>query len=248
MLLENKIVVITGNPYGIGRESAALFAHEGARVVCIDDSRDGWTSSDAAATDAPHFMADVSDTKAVAAVVAKCGSLLDRVDILFNLAGRTIKQRFEATTEETWNRMIARNLTAAFLCSQQFLPLMKKSPGGAIINHASIDGFLGNPSLAAYSAGKGGVIPLTHVMAHDLGKYGIRVNCISTGGIRDDETAERPEDAARVRVTPLQRTGSPEDVARVALFLACEWSAYVNGANIVVDGGRTGVTQGCYDE
>jgi NAD(P)-dependent dehydrogenase (short-subunit alcohol dehydrogenase family) len=248
MLLKDKIAVITGNPYGIGRVSAALFAREGARVVCIDDSRDGWTSGDAVATDAPHFIADVSDTNSVAEIAAKCGSMLDRVDILFNLAGRTIKQHFESTTEETWNTMIARNLTAAFVCSRKFLPLMKKSSGGAIINHASIDGFLGNPSLAAYSAGKGGVIPLTHVMAHDLAKYRIRVNCISTGGIRSIDSAPRPEDAARVRVTPLGRTGTPEDVARVALFLACEWSSYVNGANIVVDGGRTGVTQGCYED
>ena len=246
MLLQNKIAVITGNPYGIGRVSAALFAREGAKVVCIDDRTDGWGSGDAATEGAPHFMADVSDTKAVGRVVAECKRTLERVDILFNLAGRAVKQRFETTTEETWQQMIARNLTAAFVCSQQFLPLMKKAHGAAIINHASIDGFLGNPSLAAYSAGKGGVIPLTHVMAHDLGRYGIRVNCISTGGIRDGES--RPEDAARVRVTPLGRTGTPEDVAHVALFLACEGSSYVNGANIVVDGGRTTITQGCYED
>jgi 3-oxoacyl-[acyl-carrier protein] reductase len=123
---------------------------------------------------------------------------------------------------------------------------MKKARSGSIINHASIDAFLGNPSLAAYSAGKGGVIPLTHVMAHDLAKHGLRVNCISTGGIRDGSS--RPEDAARVRVTPLSRMGSPEDVARVALFLASELSSYVNGANIVVDGGRTAITQGCYED
>jgi NAD(P)-dependent dehydrogenase (short-subunit alcohol dehydrogenase family) len=246
MLLENKIAVITGNPFGIGRASAALFAREGARTVCIDDSRDGWASGDASTTDAPHFVADVSDSKAVAAIVGECARMLDRVDILFNLAGRTVKQRFETTTEETWKQMIGRNLTAAFICSQQFLLLMKKASGGAIINHASIDGFLGNPSLAAYSAGKGGVIPLTHVMAHDLGQYGIRVNCISTGGIRDGIV--RPVDAARIRVTPLRRTGTPEDVARVALFLACDLSSFVNGANIVVDGGRTTITQGCYED
>ena len=243
LLLENKTAVITGNPYGIGRVSAALFAREGARVICIDDRNDGWTSEAP-----PHFLADVSDSKALSAVVTECERTLDRVDILFNLAGRAVKQRFEETTEGTWQEMIGRNLTAAFICSQQLLPLMKKSSGGAIINHASIDGFLGNPSLAAYSAGKGGVIPLTHVMAHDLGRYGIRVNCISTGGIRDGEGAARPEDAARVRVTPLGRTGTPEDVARVALFLACELSSYVNGANIVVDGGRTTITQGCYED
>lgn len=241
MLLDNKIAVITGNPYGIGRETAALFAREGARVVTIDDSADGWGTDSR-----PDFVADVSDANAVAAVVAQCAKSVDRVDVLFNLAGRAVKQSFENTTEATWNRMIARNLSAAFVCSQQFLPLMKTAAGAAIINHASIDGFLGNPSLAAYSAGKGGVIPLTHVMAHDLGKYGIRVNAISTGGIRDGTS--RAEDAARVQVTPLRRTGTPHDVAGVALFLASGLSAYVNGANIVVDGGRTTITQGCYED
>jgi len=246
LLLENKIVVITGNPYGIGRVSAALFAAEGAQVVCIDDSRAGWAPTGASASALPQFIADVSDRQAVAAVVSACERTLERVDVLFNLAGRAVKQSFENTTEATWNEMIGRNLSAAFVCSREFLPLMKKAPGGSIINHASIDGFLGNPSLAAYSAGKGGVIPLTHVMAHELGKYRLRVNCISTGGIRDGSA--RPEDAARVRVTPLSRMGTPEDVARVALFLACELSSYVNGANIVVDGGRTAITQGCYDD
>ena len=241
MLLDDKIAVITGNPYGIGRVTRALFEREGARVITIDDSADGW------GTDArPDFIADVTDAKAVAAIVAECSRTVDRVDVLFNLAGRAVKQSFENTTEATWNQMIARNLSAAFICSQQFLPLLKNASGASIINHASIDGFLGNPSLAAYSAGKGGVIPLTHVMAHDLGKYGIRVNAISTGGIRDG--AARAEDTARVRVTPLGRTGTPDDVAGVALFLASDLSAYVNGANIVADGGRTTITQGCYED
>jgi NAD(P)-dependent dehydrogenase (short-subunit alcohol dehydrogenase family) len=247
LLLQNRTVVITGNPYGIGRVAAALFAAEGARIVCIDDSRHGWGSSAGARTEQwPHFVADVSDPDAVAAVVSACERMLERVDVLFNLPGRAVKQSFEATTDATWKEMIGRNLSAAFICSRQFLPLMKKSPGGSIINHASIDGLLGNPSLAAYSAGKGGLIPLTHVMAHELGKYGLRVNCISTGGIRDADV--RPDDACRVRVTPLSRMGAPEDVARVALFLASDLSSYVNGANIVVDGGRSTITQGCYED
>jgi len=246
MLLENKIAVITGNPYGIGRECAALFAREGARVVAIDDSRLGWSVDGASESAMPHFLADVSDVDAVAAIVGECEKTIARVDVLFNLAGRAVKQCFESTTDATWSQMIGRNLSAAFVCSQKFLPLMKRASNGIIINHASIDGFLGNPSLAAYSAAKGGVIPLTHVMAHDLGKYGIRVNCISTGGIRDG--ASRPDDASRIRVTPLGRTGTPQDVARVALFLASELSTYVNGANIVVDGGRTSITQGCYED
>lgn len=245
MLLENKIAVITGNPYGIGRASAALFEREGARVITIDDGKEGWANGSPTGA-APHFLADVADPDAVANVVAQCAKTVERVDILFNLAGRAVKQSFEKTTAATWNQMIARNLSAAFVCSQQFLPLMKNAPAGVIINHASIDGFLGNPSLAAYSAAKGGVIPLTHVMAHDLGKYGIRVNSISTGGIRDG--AARPEDTSRVGVTPLRRTGTPHDVAGVALFLASALSSYVNGADIVVDGGRTTITQGCYED
>jgi 3-oxoacyl-[acyl-carrier protein] reductase len=121
---------------------------------------------------------------------------------------------------------------------------MKRARRGVIVNHASIDAALGNPAVAAYSAAKGGLLPLTHVMAHDLARYGIRVNCISTGAIRDGRP--RPDDSAKVALTPAGRTGTPDDVAHVALFLACDWASYVNGANIVVDGGRTGITQGCY--
>lgn len=245
MLLAGKIAVITGNPYGIGRASAQLFRREGAQVVCIDDSAEGWGAGDAPAA-GPDHLADVSDPHAVERVVALCEAVLPRVDILFNLAGRAIRQTFEATTQDTWEAMIARNLGGAFFCSQRFLPLLKRSQAASIIHHASIDGLFGNPSVAAYSAGKGGLLPLTHVMAHDLGKYGIRVNCISTGAIRDG--APRPEDAARIRVTPLQRTGTPNDVAQVAMFLASDGAAYVNAANIVVDGGRTGITQGCFGD
>lgn len=239
VLLNNKIAVITGNPYGIGRVSAALFAEEGAIVICIDDSRDGWGPAGASDEGLPHFLADVSDAKALASVVAECGKAIDRIDILFNLAGRTVMQRFETTTDEAWAQMIGRNLTAAFLCSRQFLPLMKKIGSGAIINHALIDGLLGNPSLAAYSASKGGIIPLTHVMAHELSQY----------GIRDGAGAARPGDASLASGS-LRRaaSGRRRTLRTFPLFLASGLSSYVNGANIVVDGGRTSITQGCYED
>jgi NAD(P)-dependent dehydrogenase (short-subunit alcohol dehydrogenase family) len=238
MTLQGRTVVITGNPYGIGRVAAQLFTSEGATVVCMDDSRDHWDSN------APDFLLDVADPAQVEAVVPQCAQRLGKVDILFNLAGRVLAQRFEDTTVETWNTMIARNLSAAFVCSQRFLPLLKRSEHGVILNHGSIDGLLGNPSVAAYSAAKGGIVSLTHVMAHDLAQYGIRVNCISTGGIRDGET--RAKDAGLVALTPSARTGTPQDVAHVAAFLCSDAASYVNGANIVVDGGRTTITQGCY--
>jgi len=243
MLLKGRTAVVTGNPYGIGRATADLFTREGARVFCIDDGRDGWDEGQGPDGTRPDLVADVADVAAIDSAARQVERELGQVDILFNLAGRAARHTFETTTPEVWHEMVSRNLTAAFLCSQRFLPLMRKHAGGSIIHHASIDGFLGNPALAAYSAAKGGLIPLTHVMAHDLGKYGIRVNCISTGGIR--EGAPRPVDATLAALTPTGRLGTPEDVARAALYLASDWAGYVNGVNLVLDGGRTTITQGC---
>ncbi|MBI4192645.1 MAG: SDR family oxidoreductase [Betaproteobacteria bacterium] len=249
MMLKDKVAVITGAASGIGQATAILFAREGASVICIDD-KPGRETVDLIRQeklDASCYHADVANSEQVQAVARECEKAFGKVDILFNNAGRSLKQAFEATTEETWAEMLGINLTGAFLCSKYFLPLMKKAGTGSIINHASVDAFLGNPAIAAYAAAKGGLIPLTHVMAHDLGKYNIRVNCLSTGGIRSAMTA--PLGAAyqsRISVTPLQRMGTPEEVAYVALFLASDWSSFVNGANLVVDGGRTTITQGTY--
>ena len=253
MLFKGKIAVIAGDAYGIGVATAALFAAEGAHVVLIDDKagmqRESARTVRAGEFDIAYHHADVTDAAQVQAVAKACEKSLARVDILFNIAGRgAIKQSFEHTTRETWDTMLKRNLTSAFLCAQAFLPLMKRAGAGAIINHASIDGFLGNPSIAAYSAAKGGVLPLTHVMAHDLAKYHIRVNSISTGGIRASTAATATIDKARVAVTPSGRMGMAQDVAPVALFLASDAAAYVNGANIVVDGGRSVTTHGCYED
>ena len=250
MLLKDRIAVIAGDAYGVGHVAAALFASEGASVFCIDDNAglENARTLRIGELDVPYRHADLSQAVQVRAVASECEQILPKVDILFNVAGRTLQAHFEETSEATWEAMIGRNLSSGFLCSKYFLPLMKRAGAGSIINHASIDAFLGNPSLAAYSAAKGGVLPLTHVMAHDLAKYRIRVNSISTGGIRGTAAAATPRDEARTAVTPLQRMGTAADVAHVALFLASDWSAYMNGANLVVDGGRTAITQGCYDD
>ena len=237
-----QIVVIAGNAYNIGAETARLFAAQGAQVVLIDHLL--------VTQSAMRFMkADLTSVMAIQDVARNCESELSHVNVLFNVAGsNVIRQSFEHTTEDTWSTMIARNLSSAFWCSKYFLPLLKKAGGASIINHASIDGYLGNPSIAAYSAAKGGVLPLTHVMAHDLAKYNIRVNSISTGGIRPTPAPGSRADEARIAVTPSARMGTPQDVAPVAMFLASAGASYVNGANIVVDGGRTVTTHGCYTD
>lgn len=254
MLLKDKIAVIAGDAYGIGQATAQLFMQEGARVVLIDD-RAGtpqMTALRVGAREAGYVHADVTNADEVKRAVAACEKQFDRVHVLFNVAGRSpIRESFEHTSEASWAAMLDRNLNFAFWCAKYFLPLMKKAGAGAIVNHASIDAILGNPGIAAYSAAKGGVLPLTHVMAHDLAKYHIRVNSIATGGIRrpgaPDATVARQEQA-RMAVTPAARMGTAQDVAKVALFLASDMSSYVNGANIVVDGGRTATTHGCYND
>lgn len=251
-LLADKTAVITGAAQGIGQATALLFARHGASLICIDQKSMDQTLAQLRAEhfDATCYLADVSQSAEVIAIVHECEKSFSKVDVLFNNAGSVKPQTFEETTEDTWSEMVGVNMSSAFLCAKYFLPLMKKSVAGAIIHHGSVDGTLGNASIAAYSAAKGGLLPLTHVMAHDLGKYKIRVNCISSGGI----VTQRNEKAvgsgvagqSRIAVTPLKRRGTAEEVAYVALFLAADWSSYVNGANIVVDGGRTGITPGTF--
>jgi NAD(P)-dependent dehydrogenase (short-subunit alcohol dehydrogenase family) len=250
MSFKGKTAVIAGDAWGLGHVTAGMFAREGAEVICIDDHPD---LKDARVLrldgfELQHFHADVTDAGQVQAVASALGKTLAKVDILLNVAGGTpLRQTFEKTTRETWDAMIRRNLTSAYLCSHAFLPLMKKAGSGSIIHHGSIDGVLGNPAIFAYSAGKGGLLPLTHVMAHDLGKYNIRVNCISSAGPRKSATPVTSADKSRIAFTPLGRQCTLQDVAPVVLFLASDAAAYVSGANIVVDGGRTATTQGCYE-
>jgi NAD(P)-dependent dehydrogenase (short-subunit alcohol dehydrogenase family) len=251
MLLKDKIAVIAGDAYGVGKAAALLFMREGAQVLLIDDlaaPRDA-TSLCIGAQEVPFVHADVTQSAEVQRAVAACERRYDKVHVLFNVAGRNpIRQSFENTTEDSWQAMLGRNLNFVFYCAKYFLPLMKRAEAGAIVNHASIDAILGNPGIAAYSSAKGGVLPLTHVMAHDLAKYHIRVNSIATGGIRTPGAAITEQEKARMTVTPAARMGTPEEVANVALFLASEMSSYVNGANIVMDGGRTATTHGCYND
>lgn len=251
MLLEGKTAVIAGDAYGVGQAAARLFMREGAKVLLVDDQAGPATATSLKVdgTDVPFVHADVTDAAQVQAVALTCAERLGHVHVLFSIPGRNpIRQTFQQTTAETWAAMIARNLTSIFLWAKHLLPLMQRAGGGSIINHASIDALLGNPGLAAYSAAKGGVPPLTHVMARDLAEHNIRVNCICTGGIRTPNAAMTRAEKNRMAVTPANRMGTAEDVANVALFLASEMSAYVNGADIVVDGGRTATTHGCYDD
>ena len=260
MKLAGKVAVITGTASGSGKATALLFASQGALVLGIDQDQDGGRETarriKAEGGQADFFHADLGLESGVRESASFCLSRSSAIDILFNNAGILARSNFVETSFDEWQRHIAIHLTAPFLLSQLLVTAMAGRQA-SIIHHGTIDGTLGNPMSAAYSASKGGLVPLTHVMAQTLGPMGIRVNCICSAGIRTSESdiiirltpelraGEIMSDMQR-RVTPLGRAGTVEEIARVARFLACGDSSYVNGSVITVDGGRSGLTQGTF--
>ncbi|MDQ3772975.1 MAG: SDR family oxidoreductase [Pseudomonadota bacterium] len=250
--LANKNVLITGAGAGIGFETACLFGREGARVSIIE--RDGTLAERAAAelrkggVDAAAFCVDVTDARGVAEAFGKIISrYAGRVHVLINNAGIAEFGSVDDATLDSWERVIAVNVTGTFLCSQAVLPYMKQH-GGAIVNLASIAGLVGFPKMAAYCTAKAAVIGLTRQMAADYTALGIRVNCLCPGRVTgtglDRQILGRDttsETQAKLAKYPIGRFGRPEEIAQAALFLATDESSFVSGATFCVDGGMTAI-------
>jgi len=248
MKLKDRVAVITGSGAGIGRASAQEFAKEGARVVIADINFPGAqeTAREIAAAGgvARAVEVDVADADSVQRLVRETVHAFSAVHVLYNNAAVQVSKTLEETTVEEWNRQMAVNLGGMFLCSKFFLPHLRKTRGN-IINMASVNGFFVEPMCAGYCATKGAIIALTKAMAIDHGKDGIRVNCICPGYIdagmawgyfegQPDPAAAR---ATAAKLQALKRIGRPEEVARVAAFLASDEAAYMTGASVIVDGG-----------
>lgn len=248
MKLANRVAVITGAGGGIGRACAREFALEGARVVIADINLTGAHETlkqiQSAGGDAVVVETDVASPASIQNLVAKTLSAYPQVDVLLNNAAVQVNKTVEDTTVEEWNREIAVNLGGVFLGSKFFLPHLRKTRG-AIINMASVNGFFVEPMCAGYCATKAAIIGLTKAMAIDHGKEGIRVNCICPGYIdaglawgyfeaQPDPAAAR---AAAGKLHALWRIGKPEEVARVAVFLASDGASFMTGSAVVVDGG-----------
>ena len=248
MKLENRVAVITGAGSGIGRACAREFAKEGARVVIADiDSAAASETLRAIGVTGGTAMAvetDVSSADAVQKLVEQTLGAYSQVDVLINNAAIQVSKTVEETTVEEWEREIAVNLGGVFLCSKFFIPHLRKTKG-AIINMASVNGFFVEPMCAGYCATKAAIIGLTKAMAIDHGREGIRVNCICPGYIdaglawgyfeaQSDPAAAR---GAAGKLHALGRIGEPEEVARVAVFLASNEASFMTGSAVVVDGG-----------
>jgi len=244
MKLENKISMITGAARGIGREIAMLFAREGSDVAICDVMEDALaeTKKDIEEKTGRKVMTekvDVTNLEEVDAFVKKILDNFGRLDILVNNAGITRDNLVMRMSEKEWDAVLAVNLKGAFNCIKAVTRPMIKGKGGRIVNMASIIGIMGNAGQANYSASKGGLIALTKTVAKELGSRGITVNAIAPGFIQTDMTDKLSEDAKEklLAFIPLSRMGQTEDVAKAALFLAGEDSAYITGQVIQVDGG-----------
>lgn len=228
---------------------AEKYAREGAYVI-ITDIADATRQAAALSAVGPHevqfLKMDVGSENDIRRTVDIILGEHDRIDILVNNAGIEFYKPVTTTSEDDWDRLMRVNLKGVFLCSKAVIPVMQKS-GGVIVNIASELGLVGEANVAAYCASKGGVVMLSKAMAIDHGPQGIRVNCLCPGPISTQlmedvfqESAD-PEEMRRSfeqRIL-LNRLGTPEEVAAAALFLASDESAFMTGANLVLDGGWT---------
>ncbi len=248
MKFKNRVVVITGSGSGIGRACAVEFAKEGAQVVIADVNMNAAeeTVNQIKAFDGVAFAveADVSKPESVQKLVKETIDRFSAVHSLVNNAAIQVNKTVEDTTFEEWNQQLSINLGGVFLCSKYFLPYLRQTNGN-IVNMSSVNGFFVEPTCAGYCATKAAIIGLTKAMAIDHGNQGVRVNCICPGyidaGLAEGYFQSQP-DPAKARqeagkLHALWRIGKPEDVGRVAVFLASDDASFVTGSSFVVDGG-----------
>jgi len=242
--LKGKTVIVTGGAGGIGRAGVELFAAEGAHVI-IADINENEGKATASAVGGVFVQCDVSKSEDVRKVIAAANG---KLDVLYNNAGVFWNGRDGRITdidEAVWEKVIAINLRSVFLFCKYALPLLMKN-GGSVINTASSAGMIGIPDCDAYTATKGAIVQLTKSMAAEYGRYKVRVNCIAPAAIMtpmmrqsNPENSTFDEERFLKLRTPLRRYGTPEEIAKVALFLASDESSYLNGVIIVADGGIT---------
>lgn len=242
-LLDGKIALVTGASRGIGKAIALKLASEGADVAfTYGRSKDGALAVaaeiEAMGRKAIAYASDARSFVDAHSVVEQVVADFGRIDILVNNAGITKDGLLLRMTEEQWDDVIEVNLKSVFNYSQAVVPVMARQRSGSIICMSSVVGEHGNAGQCNYSASKAGIIGLTKSIAKEMGARGIRANCIAPGFIETDMTAALPQELRDqyAKTIPMRRAGTPEDVAKVALFLASDLSSYVSGQVINVCG------------
>ncbi|MFC7394763.1 SDR family NAD(P)-dependent oxidoreductase [Scopulibacillus cellulosilyticus] len=248
MRLENKVAVITGGGTGIGKETALLFAKEGAKIVITDINQESGSQAvkdiEANSGEALFVQHDVSKEEDWKKVAEETIKTFGKVDVLFNNAGIYIIKPVADIELEEWNRLMSINVTGVFLGMKHIMPLMAKQNKGSVINASSIAGLMGAPGHVLYGASKGAVRIMTKDAAMEYAESGVRVNSIHPGyidtGMADyasQVTGNTKEQLGKE--FPMGHLGSVKDVANTVLFLASDESSYTTGAEFVIDGGAT---------
>ena len=244
---KNKVALVTGASFGIGRATAILFAHKGAKVVLVDWHENSETLDfiTAFGGEALFIKCDVSQLSEVQKMIQKIISVYGRLDFAFNNAGiEGTSATITECTEENWDKTIGINLKGIWGCMKYEIPEMLKHGNGAIINCASIAGLVGFPGLPAYVASKHGVIGLTKTAALENAKLGIRVNAVCPGAIKtpmiDRLTGNKKKVEAQFAAQePIGRLGNPNEVANAVIWLCSDAASFVTGHAMPVDGGWT---------
>ncbi|WP_233159526.1 SDR family NAD(P)-dependent oxidoreductase [Pseudonocardia sp. MH-G8] len=246
-----KVALVTGGAAGIGRETAATLAREGAQVVIGDINIDGAEKAAADIGDAASAVRfDATDQQSIQDLVGAVLERHGRIDVIHNNAALVGPDAWFTdstvidTSVEMWDRAFATNVRSIFLVCKYALPHMVAAGGGSIVNMASIGGMRGSTALTAYGTTKAAVIGLTRYVAAQHGKEGVRCNAIAPGVIRTqqllDAVPDLPQQALAGVASP--RVGEPSDIANMVLFLASDDSAFVNGEVYRVDGGGMATT------
>ena len=249
MKLKGKVALITGSTRGIGKEMAIGFAKEGADLIINGRNPEKAEAvakeMEALGVRSRAVAADVSVSQDVTRMVEEGIKSFGKIDILVNNAGvNPFILGAEKIKEEGWDQVIDINLKGVFLCCQAVGKKMIQQGGGRILNISSAAGILGEQGFLPYCVSKAGVMVLTRILAYEWSRYNILVNAIApglvAGGMNTPILDKEVLVSGLTRQVPLKRLGTPEEIVKIALFLAADDSGYINGTTIVADGGMTG--------
>lgn len=241
-LLENKVALVTGASKGIGKAIALKFAEQGAQVAftylsSVEKGQALETELQAKGVKAKGYRSDASDYKAAEDLANQVVADFGQLDVLVNNAGITKDGLLMRMSEEQWDAVMQVNLKSVFNLTKAVMRQMMKQRNGSIVNLTSVVGIRGNAGQANYAASKAGIIGFTKSVALELGSRNIRANALAPGFIETEMTESLANKEEWLKGIPLQRGGTPEEVADCALFLASDLAKYITGQVIQVDGG-----------